>query len=298
MQKSESLLYLENSALRVGISPLGAEMRLLYAKNGAFDVLKSQNDPTWDGCSPILFPICGRLWEQTTTVDGVSYRMATHGFASTSRFTLSEHSDMRALLTLTDSEDTRSRYPFSFHLSVEYRLEGNSLVTRLTVENPDSKPLPFSVGFHPGFVLPLGGTGKKTDAFLDFPHAERPQAWRLTAEGYLRPGTDPYPLAEGRYLPITDEVFAENSSVFLEGTGASVLLRSHASAHTVRLDYAGLPYLGLWRPEDPRASFLCVEPWQGSPDSDGKIIEFKQKRDMLLLAGHTSQSFAYRITVS
>ena len=113
------LFYIENEFLRAGISPLGAELRTLTDKSGNQEILKVEDDPDWDGCAPILFPICGRLWEQTTKINGTPYRMDIHGFASTSVFAVTEKAADRISLSISDTDEIReSTSPFRFTLTV------------------------------------------------------------------------------------------------------------------------------------------------------------------------------------
>ena len=291
------LFYLENDALRVGISPLGAEMQSIYDKNGGYSVMKSDDDPTWNEYSPILFPVCGRLWEFTTVINDRCYPISIHGFTAGAPFTVAELTSTRAVLSLTDSPELlENTYPFPFLLTITYTLEDNALITEATVENRGAAPMPFTIGFHPGFNLSVGGS-RQEDAYLEFPAEADPKAWRLTLSGYLLRGTDPYPLQEGQRIPVRKEMFRGNTCVFLENTAGEVTLCSHSSPRKVRVSYDGFPYLGLWQPEDERASFLCIEPWMGSPDYEGEITPLVEKRDMRMLAPGTSESFSYRITV-
>lgn len=296
--RSEGLLYIENDALRVGITVNGAEMRVLYDKNARYDILKCPDDPSWGGTAPLLFPICGRLTEQTTRIGGTDYRMGTHGFLGASRFTVTSHKSDRLELSFSGSDEIyEGAYPFRFTVTAKYTVRDRSLETRLTVKNRDTVPIPFTVGFHPAFRLPLADHSTRDDAYLEFPENREPQAWRLSESGFLLRGTDAYPLQGGCRLPLTAEVFSENTSVFLEKTGDRVRLRSRGCDRSIRLDYEGFPYLGLWRPDDEGASFICIEPWMGCPDYDGEITELSKKRDMLLLPAGETRSFAYTVTV-
>ena len=292
-----NMITIENDFLRAEISLRGAELRALSDKQSACEILKRTDDPDWSGCAPSLFPICGRLWEQTTTVDGQVYRMGTHGFASSSCFTVSERSAEAVTLTLTESAETLAVYPFPFCLSVTYSLSEASLETSVEITNRGTAPMPCSVGFHPGFRMPVGGEGAFDDAYLDFEAPTSPAIWSLSAGGYLLRGTLPYPLADEKTLPLSEKVFAENDSVFFEGTGGAVTLRSHRSARAVRLDYAPAPYLGLWKPVGSTA-FLCIEPWYGCPDYDGISTALSDKRDMLHLSAGATHTVSYRISVS
>lgn len=288
----EVSVQIENEFLCAAVSPLGAELRSLYSKKTALSLLKSADDPYWDGISPILFPICGRLWEKTAFDGGKRYSMDTHGFARASRFEIREKEADRVVLTLSDNQVLRKNaYPYAFLLTVEYRLCGATLETRTRVENRSDRPMPYTVGFHPAFRI----FGDFDDTYLVFPQEASPGTWRLTTGGYLLRGIDPLPLRENGCLAISRAFFAKNDSVFLENTAGTVTLCSRTSDVRIRLDYGEIPYLGLWSPAG--ASFLCIEPWNGCPDYDGQSTELSEKRDMKQLPAGECTETAYRITV-
>src|SRR5262249_31683489 len=54
-----------------------------------------------------------------------------------------------------DAPEARSLWPADYRLRVTYRLTDSSLRIEAVVTNPDSMPLPFGLGFHPYFRIPL-----------------------------------------------------------------------------------------------------------------------------------------------
>ena len=293
----KDILTIENEFLRADIAPFGAELRkLTYLKNGT-EILKPYHDPLWEGTAPLLFPICGRLWEHKTYIDGVTYPLTAHGFAMRSLFVVTEHTADRIALMLCDDAETRASYPFRFRLTVTYTLRGASLETRLCIENRDTRTMPVTAGFHPAFHIPPGDNENIECAYLQFSNDAAPEAWRLTEGGYLLPGTDVYPTVDGNVIPLSEEMFEENSSVFFEKTAGSVTLKSLNTSFSVRLDYPDAPYLGLWKPQTPEATFVCIEPWYGTPDYENKTTDLYEKRDMTMLPAGETCDFAYTVTV-
>ncbi|MBO5269738.1 MAG: aldose 1-epimerase family protein [Clostridia bacterium] len=293
----KDVLTIENEFLSVDIAPIGAELRRITYLPSNTEILKPYDDPLWTGSAPLLFPICGRLWEHTTYVDGTAHRMTAHGFAASAEFVITEHTKDRMSLMLCDDEQTREAYPFRFALTVTYTLCGASLETRLHVENRDTRTMPVTAGFHPAFHVPPGEDENIECAYLQFSGAAAPKAWRLTEGGYLLPGTDLYPTVDGNVIPLSEKMFEANSSVFFEKTAGSVTLKSLNSSFSVRLDYPDAPYLGLWKPQVPEATFVCIEPWYSTPDYEHKITDLYEKRDMTMLPPSEAHDFAYTVTV-
>ena len=75
---------ISNSVLTVGISEHGAELQSIR-KNGK-EYLWQGDARFWGRRSPLLFPIVGRMWEDTYRYAGNSYRMGQHGFARDTDF--------------------------------------------------------------------------------------------------------------------------------------------------------------------------------------------------------------------
>ena len=72
---------IENDQLKLTVSSVGAEMISLVKKDSGVEYLKGLGGDFWQRCAPLLFPINGRLWENTTLVNGKKYEMGTHGLS-------------------------------------------------------------------------------------------------------------------------------------------------------------------------------------------------------------------------
>ena len=115
-------------------------------------------DPTLSvrGGIPILFPICGNLPDNRYTWQGQIYELPQHGFARNLPWTVTQtETDAAAALTVTlsDTSETRSVYPFAFELQFTYRLVGHCLSIEQQFSNHSQDVMPFSIGFHPYFAV-------------------------------------------------------------------------------------------------------------------------------------------------
>ena len=97
--------------------------------------------------------LCG-LKDNTYLLDGVPYHMNKHGFARDCVFEVVEHTDTKASFRLTDNEETRRMYPFSFTLTVTYTLEENRLIKCHRVENRSEQVMYYELGVHDASALP------------------------------------------------------------------------------------------------------------------------------------------------
>lgn len=129
-------------------------------------------DPTLSvrGGIPILFPICGNLPDNTYLHNGQPYTLKQHGFARDLPWeVLDRVTQNRVSLTLglSSNDYTRSVYPFDFLLEFTYTLQGETLATHQRYTNRSQEAMPFSIGFHPYFLVP-----DKSQLRFEIPAAE------------------------------------------------------------------------------------------------------------------------------
>ena len=95
---------------------LGQGAELSSLRNAGGRELLWQAGPQWPRHAPILFPIVGRLKNDTLRHNGKTYPMTQHGFARDRRFAWIEQGPRSCKLALSDDAETRARYPFAFRL--------------------------------------------------------------------------------------------------------------------------------------------------------------------------------------
>src|SRR5580692_5000982 len=112
---------LASSGISAVIKADGAELCSL--KNSEGVELLWQAGPTWPRHSPNLFPIVGRLKNDTLRHRGKVFAMTQHGFARDRRFDWVERGPTSCTLVLVDDAQTRARFPFAFRLAVTYTVQ-------------------------------------------------------------------------------------------------------------------------------------------------------------------------------
>jgi galactose mutarotase-like enzyme len=273
-QPIKAMVTLENDSLRVSVRSKGAELTSLFDKSAGIEYLWQGNPEIWNWHAPNLFPVVGACFNQQIRVDGQLYPMERHGFARQSAFSLQESSPTQAILSLESSPRTLAIYPYRFRFQLIYSLNEQSLEVTYRVINADNQPVFFSVGGHPAFNVPFFPDEQYADYYLEFAH-EEPLARHLISERGLFTGqTRPVP-TEGRKLHLSKEMFAEDALVFKNISSRQVSLRSRNHSHHLRVDYPAFNYLGLWA--KPGAPFVCIEPWLGCADTEGKPVIFPEK---------------------
>lgn len=121
---------------------------------------------------PILFPFPNRIRAGKYSWEGKDYELpesevsydgsgnAIHGFCLDCAWRVVEQSEssVTAVFQISqDAPDRASLWPADAELTVRYMISRTTLRCEFTVRNPDEKPLPWGLGTHSYFQLPLGG---------------------------------------------------------------------------------------------------------------------------------------------
>lgn len=285
------MVVLGNGTLIARIDPLGAELVSLSDPHGR-ELMTDAAPAFWTGHAPLLFPIVGRLNNDTLRVDGRDHAMKQHGFARRRVFELAEASEGHATFVLRDDDETRAAYPFAFELRATYRLDGATLVTEVAVINPDATAvLPASFGFHPAFAWPLPGGGARDDHRIVLA-ADEPDPLAALDGGLIGTGQRASPL-DGRTLHLADDLFHDDALIWMSPNSRSV---RYGGATGPQLDIAfeNLPTLAIWT--KPGAAFVCVEPWQGHADPAGFAGDIRDKPGIIAVPPGETRRFVMRVT--
>ena len=290
-----TLYTIQNDRLTVTVSDRGAELYSVKDRGGYEYLWQGNVEGLWKSRAPILFPICGQVWNGRYTWQGKTYELGCHGFARKRTFDVTQVAPDCIRATLVANEETKALYPFDFALTLCYRLEDNRLYCEAEIENRGEGPMPFSFGFHPGFNVPMDDTAFE-DWHLTFSEPCAPREIVVTESGFITGETIPRPLKDGQILPLTHSLFDINSP-FYKNVPSAVRLESEKSPRAITLSYEGLPYLGLWHDEKTDAPYVCIEPWHGMPTIEGKDEKLETKTDTVTLRPGEKTTFACICTV-
>lgn len=288
------MITIQNTYLKATINPKGAELVSLVLLASELEFMWEGNPEFWGKHSPVLFPIVGGLKDNTYYYNDKAYQLGRHGFAREKTFAVEDQQSDSVTFSLTHDESTLAIYPFEFAFRVRYTLVGNQLEVSYLVKNPSDTALWFSVGGHPAFKVPLVEGTEYNDYVLSFNQAEDWARWPLTTEGLIQKA--PVLLVEQNTdLPLTKELFYEDALVFKNYRSDSVVLHTPTSAHSLRFDFPGFPYLGIWASKN--ADFVCIEPWCGIADSVSHNQDITQKEGIVQLAGKESFERSWKVTL-
>lgn len=269
------MITLRHGSSSAAVAALGAE--LLHWNVGDVSLLWRRDPQWWDRVSPILFPVVG--WTRDgIRVDGRHYPLGLHGFARDSRFEIVAASEDHVRLRLVDGEASRELFPFAFELFVAYRVGDGGLSIAFEVGNPGERPLPYALGFHPGFAWPFAGNGREGHAIL-FDELEKPAVPVIAPGGLFSPERRSVPL-DGQRLRLDDALFAREALCFLDARSQSLRFEN-ADSDAIRFAVRDFPHIALW--SKPGAPFVSIEAWTGYGDPVDFSGEIREKPSMRLL---------------
>ncbi len=288
---------IEADGIAVTVKADGAE--LVGIRDAAGAELLWQAGSEWPRHAPVLFPIVGRLADDTLHHRGRKYTLAQHGLARDRRFEWVERSATRARLRLIEDDGTRSLFPWPFALEQLYEVSGSTLAATSRITNPaNSEPLPCGIGAHPGFRWPLVDGVPKDRHVLLFERAETGPI--LSVEGGLLGAPKLGTPFDGAVLPLSENLFAKDALVLPGVASRSVryaaLDEDGREARALDFAWEGYKDLGLWS-KPTGAPFLCIEPWFSMASPVGWDGDFADKPGILRLEPGESRLFAWRLTV-
>ena len=285
------MITLKNHQSLVKISTSGAQIMQWRDTFISRNILWELNEEFLNRVSPILFPIVGRLKNDTYRLDETEYKMKQHGFARDLTFETIESTQESTLLRLTSNKETREIFPFDFIFDVEYILKGCTIQVRNTVQNTGPETLYFSFGAHPGFHI----EGSISNYQLHIPGATK-MPRHLIQDGLYTGASEIIKFEAGGILNLNDDFFKDDAIVFKNENIPSIQIWKERKP-LLELSILGepAPYWGIWR--KPGAPFLCLEPWWGIADSEKSDGNFTTKEGINALLPNEKRSFDYRMTL-
>ena len=285
---------IENDFLRVDIAEKGAELLSIILKKTGKEHLWQGDEIFWPRRAPILFPIVGRLKNDTMTFGGKEYHMSQHGFARDLVFVIEQIRDHSIVLSCHSTEDTRQKFPFDWKLTCSYTLEGNRLKVSATVTNTSASDLMyFSIGFHPGFVLPMDEVLAFDDYLLYFNKDLSAKRWKI--EGTLIGDEESTNTITNHQVQLSHALFETDALVFKDLKSDEIIIKNLKTASRLHFTFQNFPFLGIWT--KPGAPYLCLEPWHGIADSIYHNGDFTKKEGIVKLVPNKTFQCGYSVEI-
>lgn len=288
-----SYIQLKSGNTSAVIMQKGAQM-VSFKGNDGREVIWQADPNVWASHAPVLFPVCGKTTGERVIIDGVTYPMTKHGFARNADFAIAKVGDDFVDLILTPTEESKPQYPFEFVFHVIYTLRENGFRTDFIVENKSDRVMPFCVGGHPAFIVPMEDGAVFTDYQIVFPCKESGRS--LLVPGGLIDGEEIVPLENGTTLALNHEWFdTRDTLIFDNANSRSVDLVHKVSGKGLRISYPKMEVLAVWSMPNKNADYVCLEPWHGTPGIVGESGKFEEKPYATLLKPGMSHQCGYDV---
>ncbi|OQR41152.1 aldose epimerase [Aliarcobacter cryaerophilus] len=278
---------IKNSFIKAKIKLFGAELNSLQKIDEDLEYIWQGNPKYWARHSPVLFPIVGRLKNDSYFYKNKKYSLSQHGFVRDKEFELIKKGEDFIEFRLKNDEETLKNYPFLFELNISYKLEKTKLIISYKVKNRSEDRLYFSIGAHPAFNISSGD-------FLDFEDVRTSKRYFLDDKGLI------YKNQEVSFtknsLILDEEIFKNDALVFNDNNIKSIILRDKNSNKILKVEFKDFPYLGVWSKPN-LAPFVCIEPWFGVADEENSNQNIEDKRGIQVLLKDELFSCFYSIEV-
>ena len=278
--KKEMNYEIKNEYIKAKIKSFGAELNSLQKCAEELEYIWQGDSKYWNRHSPILFPIVGRLKNDSYTYQNQKYNMTQHGFARDKEFEVIKNEVDFIEFRLKSDEKTLEIYPFSFELYLSYKLEKNSLIVSYKVINKSDDKMLFSIGAHPAFNWTLKEDEKKEDYFLEFENIKQTKRYFLNDKGLVYDSVD-LKIIDNK-IALNEELFKNDALVFEDLNIKTLTLKNSINENYIKLNFENFPYLGIWS-KPTGAPFICIEPWFGVADDENSNQNFEDKKGIITL---------------
>ena len=291
--KKEMNYEIKNEYIKAKIKSFGAELNSLQKIDDSLEYIWQGDKEFWARHSPILFPIVGRLKNDSYFYKNQKYNMSQHGFARDKEFEIVEKKDDFIEFKLSSDEKTLKIYPFSFELYLSYKLERNSLIVSYKVINKSDEKMLFSIGAHPAFNWSLEKDLKKEDYFLEF-EINNSKRYFLNELGLVFDSIDLK--FEDKKLFLNEELFKNDALVFNDLNIKNLTFKNIRNENFIKLNFENFAYLGIWS-KASGSPFLCIEPWFGVADEENASQNFEDKKGIINLQKDEIFSCFYSVEI-
>lgn len=274
---------IENESLKIGVKHFGAVLTSIKSKKTDYEFLWQGNPDIWNGQSPILFPVIGKMLDDKYRLDGKEYNMIRHGLARHYDFELYSKSENEIVFVQNENEETLKSYPYKYKLFISFKIENSSLTVTHTVKNENEYDMYFSIGAHPAFNCDIGDE-------IIFEKEETLYSERIDHDSVLIDDKDLILDGENT-IKISESTFDKDALIFSSLKSKSVILNNLKRNKKINFYFGDAPFFAIWA--KPNAPYVCLEPWHGINDSYEKKADISEKRGIEKLGAGESFSFSW-----
>ena len=285
--------------MEITVANKGAEIRSLKVDEREY--MWNGDSKYWGRVSPILFPIVGKLKDDTLRINGNSFSMKQHGFARDAEFIsqLSNNKQFPLVYRMVNNESYSENYPYNCELSVAYHLQDKSLVASWEVKNVGQNDMYFQIGAHPAFVLPNYSVDDEIHGYLQCFDSENkivnPIVNTHLIDGLRHRCDSEIKLSD--FIPITNTTFSDDAILIENSQVQKIILFDKDKKPVLSVSCPQAEAFGVWAPNKEGCPFVCIEPWCGISDSNDFGGDISEREYIHRLMSGGRFLFCYEIEI-
>jgi len=284
---------ISNKKIEIKINQKGAQLCSLKKVDSSYEYIWQANEKYWNRSAPVLFPIVGKLIDDTYTYKDNYYKMSQHGFARDKTFELFEQSENNICFILNSDSDTLKIYPFEFELYISYTLINSSVEVAYKIVNKTNGEMYFSIGGHPAFNCDETNY-KNSDLYFEFEDLDVLQSYVITPKGISK---DKVKIGlNSNRLFLSQDLFKNDALIVDDIKSRRISLKNSKNDRCVSIHFESCDYLGLWSPVSC-SLFVCIEPWNGVADFVNHNKKLEEKKGINKLEPNEVYNTKYTIYI-
>ncbi len=231
---------------------------------------------------PVLFPFPGRMQGNRLHYQGRQFCFpyedgqgnAIHGLVLEQPWQVEEQGEdfVQGRFRASEHLDRwEQHWPVDFELRLRVELEPKRLRFLCTVTNPDTRALPWGLGLHPYFCVPLGRSGQGEECWVQVPCSAQVELQAMIPTGRLLP-------PEHSLAPILKQgmpLQGRQLDCVLTGLEPSqhwqARVRDPHNQRQMVLVARGMPHAVVYTP--PHRQAVCIEPYTCTPGAFNTVLE-------------------------
>lgn len=281
------MIVLENKHLKLSIDELGAQWKSLIDKKDDNELLWQGSSDSWGRTAPLLFPIVGRLKENSYVFHGEVYSLNQHGFLRDNHLRVIHQSKTEVIFEFESDESTKEVYPFDFKLRITMALKDNKVKTKIVVLNESNYPMYFSLGGHPGFNVDMS---QSNGLFLN---TRKKKVKQYHFEG---PYVTQESVLSARDFKVNEMDLV--NTVALDNVKSATLTLENKM---IKVSMKPTQLMAFWSPINNESqsveNLLCIEPWWGIGDYHDSSNLLKDKEGIIKLNTQESKAFEFSVSI-
>ncbi len=291
------MLYtISNNLISLTINSIGAEIKSI--KKDGIEYIHQNNPETWNRSAPFLFPAIGCFKNKITYFNNQPFNLPKHGFVRDMEMELIEKTSTSLILEVKENGESLRYYPYNFIFRVTYTLNKATVNVKIDITNSNNDVMPFNLGLHPAFRVPLFEGEKFEDYQIIFNQKGTYEVPTVNlSNGLIDWSNICRVFTNLEVLPLNYNDYANDALIFDNVTFNEMILCNSKNDYGIKLTFKDFKTVGIWTPNHVNANFICLEPWIGcadSPDSNGK---FAEKKDIINLESNQTFSTSYQISI-